>query len=124
MHFWNVSTTGRIASVDTGAQVTSILWSLQYKEFFTAHGFPNHHLSIWKYPSLTKIGDLDGHDSRVLHASLSPDGETVATGASDENLKFWRIWEARKKGSKCGKGSAERDVEDELNNAMKRLAIR
>ncbi|TPX61398.1 hypothetical protein SpCBS45565_g07293 [Spizellomyces sp. 'palustris'] len=124
VHFWNVSTTGKIASVDTGSQVTSILWSLEYKEFFTSHGFPNNHLSIWKYPSLTKIGDLEGHDARVLHTALSPDGQTVATGASDENLKFWKIWEAKKKGGKCGKSAGEKDVEDELVNAYRRMAIR
>ncbi|KAI8918305.1 WD40-repeat-containing domain protein [Powellomyces hirtus] len=124
VHFWNAATGGKNASVDTGSQVTSIIWSTEYKEFFTAHGFPNHHLSIWKYPSLTKIGDLEGHENRVLHTAISPDGQTVATGASDENLKFWKIWEARKRTGKCAKGSDEKSVEDELVNAYKRLAIR
>ncbi|KAJ3177409.1 ubiquitin-protein transferase activating protein [Geranomyces variabilis] len=121
VHFWNVATGGKNASVDTGSQVTSVIWSTEYKEFFTAHGFPNHHLAIWKYPSLTKIGDLEGHESRVLHSAISPDGQTVATGASDENLKFWKIWEARKRTGKCAKGTS---IEDELVNATRRLAIR
>ncbi|KAI8998131.1 WD40-repeat-containing domain protein [Gaertneriomyces semiglobifer] len=123
VHFWNSSTGGKIATVDTDSQVTSIIWSLEYKEFFTAHGFPNHHLSLWKYPSLTKVGDLEGHEARVLHTALSPDGQTVATGASDENLKFWKIWETRKKNGKCTT-KVEKDVTEELANAYKRLAIR
>ncbi|KAI9099515.1 WD40-repeat-containing domain protein [Phlyctochytrium arcticum] len=143
VHLWNVATTGKIASIDTGSQVTSIIWSTEYKEFFTSHGYPNNHLSIWRYPSLTKIGDLEGHDARVLHSAQSPDGQTVATGASDENLKFWSVWESRKKGAKADTGTrtgsmaaglgrlaakgsvgVERDVEDELSNAYRRLAIR
>ncbi|KAI8818765.1 WD40 repeat-containing protein [Fimicolochytrium jonesii] len=126
VHFWNVATAGKLASVETGSQVTSIIWSTEYKEFFTAHGFPNHHLSIWKYPSLTKIGDLEGHESRVLHTALSPDGQTVATGASDENLKFWKVWERRGKGKCAGsRGEAKgKEKEDELVDAYRRLAIR
>jgi cell division cycle protein 20 (cofactor of APC complex) len=35
----------------------------------------------------------DAHDSRVLFSCVSPAGDVVCTGAGDENLKFWRIWE-------------------------------
>jgi len=44
---------------------------------------------------LQKIYDVPAHDQRVLSSALSPDGCTVATGAADENLKFWKIWEAK-----------------------------
>ncbi|KIJ16311.1 hypothetical protein PAXINDRAFT_180221 [Paxillus involutus ATCC 200175] len=50
-------------------------------------------------PKLFEI--RDAHDSRVLFSALSPNGEVLVTGAGDENLKFWRIWEA--KDSKSGK---------------------
>ena len=43
---------------------------------------------------MTKVADLYGHSSRVLHLAMSPDGETVVSGAADENLKFWKIFEA------------------------------
>jgi cell division cycle protein 20 (cofactor of APC complex) len=59
---------------------------------------------------LEKIYDVPAHDSRVLSSTLSPDGTTVATGAGDENLKFWKIWEA-----KTGKKSSE-----ETENGMGR----
>ena len=35
----------------------------------------------------------DAHDSRVLFSCVGPAGDVVCTGAGDENLKFWRIWE-------------------------------
>ncbi|KAJ3013546.1 ubiquitin-protein transferase activating protein [Thoreauomyces humboldtii] len=122
VHIWNVATGGKSASVDTGSQVTSIQWSKTYKEFTTSHGAPHNHISIWKYPSLTKIGDLEGHESRVLHTAISPDGQTIATGAAtDESLKFWKIWENRTKDAGAKRGKA---AEDELVDAYKRLAIR
>ncbi|RKO87785.1 WD40-repeat-containing domain protein [Blyttiomyces helicus] len=123
VHFWNTSTSGKIASVNTGAQVTSVIWSTEYKEFFTAHGFPNHHLSVWKYPSLDKVADLAGHDSRVLHTAISPDGEYVVTAAADENLKFWKVWEKRRKGVKS-EIKQDENVDEELAMATRRLSIR
>ncbi|KAJ2799107.1 WD repeat-containing protein slp1 [Coemansia guatemalensis] len=102
VHFWNTTTTARLNSIDTGSQVTSIQWSSEYRELATSHGFPHNHLALWSYPALTKIVDIPAHDTRVLHTAMSPDGQTIATAACDESLKFWRIFETR---SKCGKGS-------------------
>ncbi|CAN6653980.1 APC/C activator protein Cdc20p [Trichomonascus vanleenenianus] len=93
IHFWNATTGSRVNSIDTGSQVTSLKWSSSYKEIVSSHGFPDNHLTIWSYPSLTKNVDIVAHDSRVLHSALSPDGQTLATCASDENLKFWKIFE-------------------------------
>jgi len=46
----------------------------------------------WKYPTLEKVATLTGHTSRVLFLAMSPDGETVVTGAGDETLRFWNIF--------------------------------
>lgn len=106
IHFWNSTTGARVNSIDTGSQVTSLKWSSTYKEIVSSHGFPDNHLSIWSYPSLTKNVDIVAHDSRVLHSSLSPDGQTLATCASDENLKFWKIFEGVSKKVSSTAGSA------------------
>jgi cell division cycle 20, cofactor of APC complex len=37
----------------------------------------------------------DAHESRVLFSAIGPAGDMVVTGAGDENLKFWRIWDAK-----------------------------
>ncbi|KAI8923059.1 WD40-repeat-containing domain protein [Entophlyctis helioformis] len=140
VHFWNTTTSGKVSSVHTGSQVTSIIWSRQYKEFLTSHGFPNNQLSIWGYPSLTKIADLAGHESRVLHTTLSPDGQMVASSASDESLKFWKVFEAPKgKGGSAGpggvpgglpksglgpSGSDGHAMDDVLTKAYSRMTIR
>lgn len=97
IHFWNATTGARTHSVDTGSQVTSVRWSPVYRELVSSHGFPDNHLSIWQYPSLIKAIDIPAHESRVLHSCLSPDGQVLATAASDENLKFWRVFESTKK---------------------------
>ncbi|KAJ1670844.1 WD repeat-containing protein slp1 [Coemansia sp. RSA 25] len=103
VHFWNTTTTARLDSIDTASQVTSIKWSSEYRELVTSHGFPHNHLALWSYPSLAKIVDIPAHDTRVLHTAMSPDGQTIATAASDENLKFWRIFETRAKSDKSAR---------------------
>lgn len=52
---------------------------------------------IHSYPALERIGEIrDAHESRVLFSCIGPAGDLVLTGAGDENLKFWRIWEVPK----------------------------
>ena len=53
---------------------------------------------IHAYPSMECVAEIrDAHDSRVLFSQVSPQGDVVCTGAGDENLKFWRLWEVPKK---------------------------
>ena len=58
-------------------------------------------IMIHAYPSLERVAEIrDAHDSRVLFSCAGPAGDVVCTGAGDENLKFWRIWEVASQGTK------------------------
>ncbi|ODQ65719.1 WD40 repeat-like protein, partial [Nadsonia fulvescens var. elongata DSM 6958] len=92
VHFWNTTTGTRLKTLDAGSQVTSLKWSIDYKEIVSTHGFPNNNIVVWNYPDLTKLVDITAHESRILHCALSPDGSTLATTAADENLKFWKLF--------------------------------
>ncbi|KAG0306291.1 ubiquitin-protein transferase activating protein [Dissophora globulifera] len=105
IHFWNTSTGARVNTVNAGSQVTSIIWSTEYREFMSSHGYPDNNISVYGYPSMNKVIDIPAHDSRILHTAISPDGQTVATVASDENLKFWKLFERQSKNKKDGKRS-------------------
>ncbi|KAJ5221830.1 WD40 repeat-like protein [Penicillium citrinum] len=98
IHFWNTTTGARTNSIDTGSQVTSLRWSNHYREIVSSSGFPDNSLSIWSYPTLVRNVEIPAHETRVLHSSLSPDGQMLATAAADESLKFWKVFE-RKAGS-------------------------
>ena len=41
---------------------------------------------------MVKVGEFNGHTSRVLHLSQSPDGTSVCSAAADETLRFWRCF--------------------------------
>eukprot|EP01114_Cavostelium_apophysatum_P007953 TRINITY_DN20182_c0_g1_i1.p1 TRINITY_DN20182_c0_g1~~TRINITY_DN20182_c0_g1_i1.p1 ORF type:complete len:480 (+),score=94.20 TRINITY_DN20182_c0_g1_i1:284-1723(+) len=93
IRFWNTANGACINSIDTKSQVCSIQWSDHYKELVSSHGFSQHQLVVWKYPTMQKMAELKGHTSRVLHLAKSPDGKTIASAAGDETLRFWKVFD-------------------------------
>ena len=51
------------------------------------------------------VATLSGHTARVLYLAMSPDGQTIVTGAGDETLRFWNAFPRKKEGRE-GKGVA------------------
>jgi cell division cycle protein 20 (cofactor of APC complex) len=92
--FWNTQTGAILNSIDTGSQVCALQWNPFEKEILSSHGFARNHLCLWKYPSMAKVKELEGHSSRVLHMAISPDGGTVVSAAADETLRFWEVFAA------------------------------
>jgi cell division cycle 20, cofactor of APC complex len=96
--FWNSSTGALLNSIDTGSQVCALQWNPYEKEILSSHGYSRNQLSLWKYPSMTKIKDLEGHTSRVLHMACGPTG-TIVSAAADETLRFWDVFAPPSKAS-------------------------
>ncbi|KVH91718.1 Quinonprotein alcohol dehydrogenase-like-superfamily [Cynara cardunculus var. scolymus] len=42
------------------------------------------------------LATLTGHTYRVLYLAISPDGQTIVTGAGDETLRFWNVFPSPK----------------------------
>ncbi|KAL1306436.1 hypothetical protein AAFC00_005135 [Neodothiora populina] len=78
-----------LRSHDTGSQVCNLLFSQLTSELVSTHGFSQHAINIWKYPSMQQVVSLTGHTYRVLYLAMSPDGQVIVTGAGDETLRFW-----------------------------------
>ncbi|KAJ6157445.1 hypothetical protein N7470_005037 [Penicillium chermesinum] len=93
--FWNTSTGSLIKEVDTGSQVCNLSWSKNSDEIISTHGYSQNQIVIWKYPRMEQVVSLTGHTFRVLYLAMSPDGQTVVTGAGDETLRFWKIFDKR-----------------------------
>ena len=87
-----------LRSHDTGSQVCNLLFSTQTAELVSTHGYSQHAINIWKYPSMQQVVSLTGHTYRVLYLSMSPDGAVIVTGAGDETLRFWDVFGGKGKG--------------------------
>ncbi len=53
---------------------------------------------------MTQIATLTGHTFRVLYLAMSPDGQTIVTGAGDETLRFWNAFQKGRGESKAPGG--------------------
>ncbi|ANB12817.1 Cdh1p [Sugiyamaella lignohabitans] len=93
IRFWNTQTGSLLNEIDTGSQVCNLAWSKNSNEIVSTHGFSQNQIMIWKYPSMQQVAALTGHTYRVLYLALSPDGKTIVTGAGDETLRFWNIFD-------------------------------
>lgn len=100
IRFWDTQRGICRNSIDTKSQVCSLVWSPHEKELISSHGYSQNQLCLWSYPSMCKMAELTGHTARVLHMAVSPDGETVVSGAADETLRFWKAFAPPEKKSR------------------------
>jgi len=104
-------------------QVCNLAWSKNVNELVSTHGYSQNQIIVWKYPTMSKvwisltlyyfpslsiisylicvfsfvqIATLTGHTYRVLYLAVSPDGQTIVTGAGDETLRFWNVFPSPK----------------------------
>ena len=93
IRFWNAATGLMLSAVDTGSQVCQLAWSPSGMELLSAHGYSTNTLILWRFPSMSRMATLTGHTTRVLYMTMAPDGENVCTGAGDETLRFWSLFD-------------------------------
>ncbi|KHN07567.1 Protein FIZZY-RELATED 3 [Glycine soja] len=96
IRFWNTTNGHQLNCLDTGSQVCNLAWSKNVNELVSTHGYSQNQIMVWKYPSLSKVATLTGHSMRVLYLAMSPDGQTIVTGAGDETLRFWNVFPSMK----------------------------
>eukprot|EP00908_Phaeocystis_cordata_P018783 Transcript_30244.p1 GENE.Transcript_30244~~Transcript_30244.p1 ORF type:complete len:502 (-),score=194.39 Transcript_30244:197-1702(-) len=92
IRFWNTQTATALSCVDTGSQVCNLCWSKNINELVSTHGYSQNQIVVWRYSSMSKVATLTGHTLRVLYLAMSPDGQTIVTGAGDETLRFWNVF--------------------------------
>jgi len=92
IRFWNTLTGQSLQCIDTGSQVCNLAWSKHSNELVSTHGYSQNQIVVWKYPSMLQLARLTGHTFRVLYLAVSPDGESIVTGAGDETLRFWNVF--------------------------------
>lgn len=118
IRFWNTLSGQLLHEVDTGSQVCQLMWSRTANELISTHGYSagkvQNQIQLWRYPTMQQIATLTGHTFRVLYLAMSPDGETIVTGAGDETLRFWDL-------NTASKGQKRRSVQDGVLNPFAKL---
>lgn len=96
--FWNTINGSLTSSHDTGSQVCNIVWSKRTDDIISSHGYASNsstlsnQVMVWRADNMNRVATLSGHTCRVLYMAMSNDGSTVVTGAGDETLRFWHLF--------------------------------
>ncbi|WFD00143.1 substrate-specific activator of APC-dependent proteolysis [Malassezia yamatoensis] len=95
IRFWNTQTGVPLSVIDTESQVCNLAWNKTSNEIISTHGYSSgqvhNQIQLWRYPSLSHVATLTGHTMRVLYLAMSPNGNSIVTGAGDETLRFWDL---------------------------------
>ncbi|CCH57953.1 hypothetical protein TBLA_0A01540 [Henningerozyma blattae CBS 6284] len=139
INFWNTTNGARVGTIQTGSQVSSLHWGQSYsktlnsanssssfnKEIIATGGSPSNSISIFNYDTKFKVAEIENaHDSRINCSQLSPDGTTLATVGGDENLKFFRVFDSKKRFKKRSKGIISDEMLSLINNHNSSFKLR
>jgi len=97
IRIWDTNTGTSLSCIDTHSQVTSLQWSPEhFHEIVSTHGFSENQLSVWRFPSFEKVGDLHCHTARVLYSAVNPSGSLIvsASASTDQTMRVWPVWPA------------------------------
>ncbi|MFQ6651343.1 hypothetical protein Gotur_023702 [Gossypium turneri] len=96
IRFWDAATNTHLSCMDTGSQMSNLVWSKNVNELVSTHGSSQDNIIVWRYPTMSKLATLTGHTTRVLYLAISPDEQKIVTGYGDETLCFWKLFPASK----------------------------
>ena len=99
IRFFSTQSLTEVYSLDTGSQICNIHFSPVSRELVTTHGFSLNQINLWsikKNNEVEKTATLTGHSCRVLYLAGEQHGSRIVTGAGDQSLKFWNVFESSK----------------------------
>lgn len=96
--FWHTATGSLLHEIQTTGQVTSLIWSVRYKQIAATFGFGFIHnpllLTLYSYPELKPLVHVPSPTPlRVLSAVASPNCGAICIATNDETIRFYKLWD-------------------------------
>lgn len=86
-----------LEELEVDSQVTGLIFSWKTGQLGSLHGFSTNSLQLWGEGGVKKgskpVKVFKGHEKRVLYYALGPNGEDIVTGAGDQTLRYWKVFE-------------------------------
>lgn len=83
--------------ISTQNDICRVLWSTNSSEIVISTDSPTEHLNLCSYPELQIQNCWIGHECTPIFLGLGGNGSTLISAASDEFIKFWKIFPIKKK---------------------------
>ncbi|OXB40919.1 hypothetical protein B1J92_L06578g [Nakaseomyces glabratus] len=95
--FWHTLTGTLVKEIQTTGQITSLIWSVRYKQLVATFGFGDIDnpilLTVYSYPSLERLIHVRSSTPlRVLTAVPSSNLNAICLATNDETIRFYEIW--------------------------------
>ncbi|KAM4707173.1 cell division cycle protein 20 homolog B [Discoglossus pictus] len=90
IRIWDTNTGKNIYSANTNSQICSLLWLPETEQLVTGHGPDKNQITVWQYPSLSKVTNFYEHRGRVLHLALGPDKKQIFSAAANGTACIWK----------------------------------
>lgn len=85
---WNVQTQNCLRTLDCGYALCCIFLP---GDKIVLVGTKTGHIELFDITTSTLISTLEAHKGAIWALCVHPDGKSVATGAADKSVKFWRF---------------------------------
>lgn len=119
LRIWNSLNANCLYDIDTRSQISAVMFHEDYQEIITGHGYQNHEINIWKFPSMTKTAELAGHTHRILSMCMNPKRSTVASLSADETLRFWECFQMETNGKKKAAASERKTAMNPIRMSLR-----
>ena len=86
---WGTGSGDELARVQAESWVTALAFSPDGRVL--AAGHDDGRVSLWQLPSLTALGDLEGHDDGVSALTFTADGAQLTTAGDDHRICVWDV---------------------------------
>ena len=104
LRIFDVNRKKQLSIIDTGSQICNVTFDKEGDTLLSTHGYSLNQLIVWNmkkgFTGLIKEDVLIAHKLRVLYLANSPCGKYVVTGAGDETLRIWNVFQNRTEKSK------------------------
>lgn len=89
IRIFNTETLEFVNEINTGSQVSSVLYNSNDKTLVSSHGYIDNNLSIWS-SSFEKIHDVK-NEGRILSLCKNKKSTIFLSACADGKLKFWNL---------------------------------
>jgi WD40 repeat protein len=88
---WEAASGKELRTLPAGPSQGNVAFSPEGRRLVAAGGVAGQEISIWDTGSWQVIYTLKGHENWISRLVFSPDGQTLASSASDHSIRFWDL---------------------------------
>jgi sugar lactone lactonase YvrE len=88
---WEAASGKVLRTLPTGTSQADVAFSPDGKRLASAGGVAGGEIMVWDTGTWQSVYTLKGHSNWITCLTFAPDGQTLASGASDHSIRLWDL---------------------------------